>query len=60
MIRKGRFQDVDQGAEKKSAISPKELLELLQSRDQEMEIRTSKVRASKGESDVEKSCVFYC
>jgi len=48
VIRKGRFQDAAQGAEKKSAISPKELLELLQSRDQEMEIRTSKVRASKG------------
>lgn len=50
VIRKGRFQNGDPNVEKqqKMAISPHELLSLLQSRDQELEIRTSKIRGSKG------------
>merc|ERR1719447_2487779 len=48
VIKKGRFQDGDQSNVKKnSAISPQELLDLLQSRDQDMEIRTSKTRTTK-------------
>ena len=50
VIKKGRFQDGDQSAAKRpSAISPQELLELLQSRDQDMEIRISETRTTKGE-----------
>jgi len=49
VIKRGRFQNSDQQVEKlKKAISPQELLTLLQSRDQEMEIRTSNTRVSKG------------
>jgi len=49
VIKKGRFQNSEQSVERqKSAISPQELLSLLQSRDQDAEIRTSKTRVSKG------------
>ena len=48
VIKKGRFQNADQSAAKQKAISPQELLQLLQSRDQDSEVRSSNVRTNKG------------